>query len=55
MPDQRATLHPIANHTLISEIDHCPYERLCRLQYMIAFLLEKNEQIRRELSIKKSA
>jgi hypothetical protein len=43
------------NDTLNGEIDLCPHERLCRLQYMIAFLLEKNEQIRQELAAKRYA
>jgi hypothetical protein len=55
MPAEGAPLDPIANDTLNGEIDLCPHERLCRLQYMIAFLLEKNEQIRQELAAKRYA
>lgn len=45
---------PFNGDTFNSEIDARPQESICRLQYMIAFLLEKNEQIRQELATKRS-
>jgi hypothetical protein len=54
MSDQGTPLYPITNDTSNGEIESRPQERLCRLQYMIALLLEKNEQIRPELAAQKS-
>ncbi len=43
-----------ARNTSSAESDAEPQETICCLQYMVAFLLEKNEQIRRELAARNS-
>jgi hypothetical protein len=55
MSGQGVPPEQIVSETSNGEIEYCPQDRLCRLQYMIAFLLEKNEQIRQELAAMRSS
>jgi hypothetical protein len=45
---------PNAGTTSNTDILTHPQERLCCLQYMIAFLIEKNEQFRQQLDARRS-
>jgi len=54
MSEQRKQFDPIADESLNAELDAHPQESICRLQYVIAFLIEKNERIRQELAARRS-
>jgi hypothetical protein len=55
MFEQETQSDGFAAQTLNAEIDTHAQESILRLQYMIAFLIEKNEQIRQELAAKRSS
>jgi hypothetical protein len=54
MSEHRKPFDSIAEESLNAELDTGPQESICRLQYMIAFLIEKNERIRQELAARRS-
>lgn len=54
MFDHRPQFDLPPGHDLSAESDAHRQESICCLQYMVAFLLEKNEQIRQELAARKS-
>ncbi|MEI9968249.1 MAG: hypothetical protein WDM87_06340 [Terracidiphilus sp.] len=54
MFDHRAQFDSGAGNALDAATNSEPQESLCCLQYLVAFLLEKNEQIRQELAARKS-
>lgn len=54
MFDHRPPFDLPPGNALSDESDADRQESICCLQYMVAFLLEKNEQIRQELAARKS-
>ena len=54
MFDHRTQFDLPARNILSAEYGAEPQETICCLQYMVAFLPDKNEQIRRELAARNS-
>ena len=54
MSEHRPQFDPAAAAPFNAGFDMEREESICCLQYMIAFLLEKNEQIRQELAARNS-